>query len=169
MADGSMPAQKRGRSKQDYGTPVDFLTAVQARFGGIAVDLASHVDNHVAPNWFGPGSALVEDSLQHDWSTLNGTLWLNPPFADIAPWAAKCSSVRDRLGWTLMLTPASVGTEWFAEHVMDKALVLFLSPRMAFEGTPVNPKTGRPDGYPKDLMLACFGFGARGFATWRWK
>lgn len=40
-----MPAQKPGKSKQDYGTPKDFIDAVAARFGPLVVDLAAHAGN----------------------------------------------------------------------------------------------------------------------------
>jgi hypothetical protein len=33
MSKRKMPEQKPGRSKQDYGTPWDFIKAVEARFG----------------------------------------------------------------------------------------------------------------------------------------
>jgi phage N-6-adenine-methyltransferase len=158
------PSTGGGGTKQDYGTPREFIAAVERRFGPIAIDLAAHAGNHVVPTYFGPGSAICEDSLERDWTgpaSSRGTLWLNPPFANIAPWAAKCSGARDRLGWILLLVPASIGSVWFAEHVEGKAMVLGLSPRLTF--------VGETAPYPKDLLLAAFGFGLSGFGTWRWK
>ena len=43
----SVPIQKPGRSRQDYGTPPEFLAAVVARFGPLAFDLAASRDNAV--------------------------------------------------------------------------------------------------------------------------
>jgi hypothetical protein len=159
----------RGRSKQDYGTPIEFIEAAEKRFGPIAWDLAATSANKKSwrdgtgrEDYFGPDHPRPEyrDALATDWD-IAGTLWLNPPFADIAPWAAKCAQYRHRADWILLLTPASIGTDWFAEHVNGKAMVLGLSPRMTFEGT--------TDPYPKDLMLSVFGFSVRGFDVWRWK
>jgi phage N-6-adenine-methyltransferase len=147
----------RGRSKQDYGTPPEFIDAVRARFGRLDWDLAASTENAVASRFF----TEEEDSLKQDWGECSGTLWLNPPFADIEPWARKCSEQRWRREWLLLLTPASVGSNWFAERVFGKALVLFLSPRLQFVGT--------DSSYPKDLALSCFGFGASGFECWRWR
>ena len=65
--------------------------------------------------------------------------------------------------------PNSIGSCWFAEFVLDKAFVRGLAPRIPFDGTPINPKTGKPDGYPKDLMLSIFGLGKTGLDQWRWK
>lgn len=65
-------------------------------------------------------------------------------------------SLSDACEW-----PASIGSNWFAEHVHRRALVLGLNgPRLKFEGS--------PDPYPKDLMLVCYGE-SPGFDVWRWR
>ncbi len=154
-----MPAQKPHRSKQDYGTPWELIHAVERRFGKLDVDLAARADNAKAPLFVTP----QEDSLSVGWAArFSGALgWLNPEFADIAPWARKCHQ-ETQLGFrVIMLTPASVGANWFAEHVHGRALVLALSPRITFEGT--------KDPYPKDCMLSVFGIGEKTFDVWRWK
>lgn len=162
------PKQKRGHSRQDYGTPWEFITAVVARFGEFVCDLAANASNAKCKFYF----SEANDSLVRPWAEMfpGGNLWLNPEFRDIAPWAEKCAlEAPRRRGRILLLTPASIGTDWFARHVHGKALVLGLSPRMTFEGTPPNPKTGKVDPYPKDLMLSVFGQGYCGFDLWRWK
>lgn len=150
----------RGRSKQDYGTPPEFITAVERRFGAIVCDLAASHANTKAARFYDEAT----NSLAQPWAKNDpiGTLWLNPPFSDIATWAEKCAAeCSGRNGLILFLTPASVGANWFENHVHRKALVLALSPRLTFEGT--------SDPYPKDLMLSVFGCGLCGFDTWRWK
>jgi len=162
------PSVRRGKSKQDYGTPWEFILAVEGRFGPIVWDLAAHEGNAKHANFY----SVADDTLVQCWSERHpsGNLWLNPEYGNIAPYAQKCAyeSAR-RHGFIFMLTPASIGTDWFAEHTKGKAVVLGLSPRIPFEGTAINPKTGKPDGYPKDLMLAVYGYGLSGFDTWRWK
>jgi phage N-6-adenine-methyltransferase len=157
---GHEPVQKPGRSKQDYGTPIEFIRACEERFGPFVCDLAASDENTKARAWY----TRERDSLAQPWHTdyPNGTLWLNPEFADIDPWAAKCAleSTR-RFGLILLLTPASIGCNWFADHVKGKAIVLGVSPRLTFEGTTAP--------YPKDLMLSVFGYGLSGFDTWRWR
>ncbi len=160
MGDESRAAGRVVVSKQDWGTPWEFIHAVQLRFGFLTCDLAARGDNAKAPQFYTPDS----DSLTAPWATDNptGNLWLNPPFKDIEPWAKKCAEESaQRAGLILMLTPASIGTDWFAKHVHRKAMVLGLSPRMTFEGA--------EDPYPKDLMLSVFGMGLNGFDCWRWK
>jgi len=176
-----MPRQKPGESKQDYGTPRVFLDAVEKRFGKIAFDLAAHKKNDVTRRgfYFGPGSMYAEDSLAQDWRRApTGVLWLNPPFSHIKPWAKKCSESYPPPRWDLQglspkrkilfLVPASVGANWFWEYVQPYSLVIPLSPRLAFDGQPVNPVTGKIDPYPKDLMLCCYGYGP-GVERWVWQ
>lgn len=157
---------KKKRSKQDVGTPREFLTAVEARFGPIVWDLACDSKNCVTGSGNGFRFDLGEDGLVEQWEHLGGrgdVLWLNPPFANIRPWVEKAGTY-EGLATIAMLLPASIGTDWFAEHVHNKAYVLGLSPRMTF--------VGEKDPYPKDLMLLVYerrGWQRHGFGTWRWK
>lgn len=161
----------RGKSKQTYQTPRDFLDAVEAKFGRITWDLAALQQNavgtwndHKDAPYFGPShprpshrNALSPDCI---WPTV-GVNWLNPPFDDIAPWAEKCAAWKpEGMSVTLLLTPASVASNWFAMHVHRKAFVMPLSPRLTF--------VGETHPYPKDLMLSVFSNFAVGFEPWRW-
>ena len=160
------PSINKGKSRQDYATPIEFIYAVTNRFGPITFDLASSSDNYKGPE----GCLFTEsdDSLSQDWTKLKGNLWCNPPYGVIGPWARKCaqSITEDEDGWIsrriFLLTPASVGSNWFAEYVHNRALVLFLRPRLTFEGA--------DDPYPKDLLLAVYGLKTfpSGYQCWRW-
>jgi len=152
----SMPAQHAAGARQDYCTPTDLLGAVETTFGEITHDLACDADNRVASSCY----TVEDDALAQDWTTLKGVLWCNPPFRRIGPWAQKCaeSSGPERL--ILLLTPASVGSRWFADHVHEHALVLALTPRITFVGA-LAP-------YPKDCILSVYGAGV-GFDVWRWR
>lgn len=158
---GTEPIQKPGRSKQDYGTPWAFIKACEARFGEIVWDLAASHENKKAPNCF----TKEQDTFKFHWDEdcLLGTKWLNPEFADLDPYATKCATECrfSRNGFTLLLTPASIGSGWFQRHVLGKAMVLGISPRLQFEGTTAP--------YPKDLMLSVYGYGLSGFDQWRWQ
>lgn len=155
-----MPIQKPGRSVQEVGTPAEFLRAVEGRFGRIAFDLAATTANHVAPYWYGPGGVYL-DALASDveWDA-PGLQWLNPPYADIAPWAEKAATYVGTGALIAMLIPAAIGTNYFRQHIHGKALVLALSPRPTF--------VGHTQSYPKDLILCLYGK-APGFDCWRWK
>lgn len=175
-----MPAQKPGKSRQDYGTPWELIRAVEARWGKLALDLAAHDngDNAKAPAWFGesddylkqdftPGLGLPDDAL----------CWCNPPFENIAPWAAKWGADAKLGARIIALVPASIGAEWFAAHAFAKARVVALRPRLAFEGG--GHQKGCADEtcmgcqtYPKDCMLLLYGKVDNNgslLETWRWK
>jgi phage N-6-adenine-methyltransferase len=166
MADGEItrtgPGISRGASKQDYGTPLAFLEAVVKRFGVIKADLAASHENRVVTDFYGESEA--GGSLVQPWAKdhTTGNLWLNPPYGDIAKWAEKCrKESKLRCGLILLLVPASIGAKWFADDVKSHAMVLALTPRLTFAGctTP----------YPKDCILAVYGYGFRGFDVWDWR
>jgi phage N-6-adenine-methyltransferase len=152
------PRQKPGRSFQNYATPREFFDAVERVYGKMNFDLAADEHNTKAGSYYYDEGI---DSLKQDWTKLKGNLWLNPPFGDIAPWARKClescSFTAGRL--IFLLTPASVGTDWFERYVHGYARVLPLLPRLSFDGR--SP-------YPKDLMMSLFGV-PPGFTPWRWR
>lgn len=160
-----MPRQKPHRSKQDYGTPPELIEAVDSRFGMITWDVAASAGNAVSQRFF---SADGIDALTADWRLhflrdQRDILWLNPPFGSLATeWAPLVSRWTRQLPWLrlIMLSPGSIGSEWFQRFVHRRAMVLALSPRITFVGT--------KDPYPKDCMLSCFGFGVTGFDVWRW-
>jgi DNA (cytosine-5)-methyltransferase 1 len=156
------PTVKRHKSKQDYGTPWELIWACEGRFGPIMWDLAASPENTKGPAFYDEEF----DSLKQRWHEHRGVLWLNPPFANIEPWAEKCAfESRSDLGHErariLFLTPASVGANWFRDHVHGKAFVVGLNGRITFEGT--------SDPYPKDCILSAFGFGPPGFDVWDWR
>jgi phage N-6-adenine-methyltransferase len=168
MADGGAtgPSIRRFKSKQDYGTPREFLDAVEARFGKLAFDLAASSANAVTPNYF----TIADDALKQDWAaTLKRKLgWLNPPFERIDKWSAKCAAEAQRGARILFLVPNSTGSNWYWDNVAPHAAVLSIHPRLEFDGY-VNPKTGKPEAYPKDLILCAYGVGVTGFARWIWR
>lgn len=154
----SEPQQKPGRSKQDYETPWDVVRAIEAGLSeSFLWDLAASETNKKAPRCF----TEADNSLVQDWHKIPGLLWLNPPFADLGTWAEKCAAEAALGTRIVMLSPASVSTEWYAKHVHGVARVLFLRPRITF--------VGAEQGYPKDLMLTLWGVGSAGaYTPWSW-
>lgn len=152
------PAQKPHASKQTYATPREFIAAVESKFGTIGFDLAAEVETSVT------GLACFtkeDDALKQEWlGNASGWLWLNPPFGDIGSFAEKCAIESAKGARILMLVPASIGSNWFRDHVLGKAMVFGLNPRMSFDGK--NP-------YPKDLMLCVYANGVHGFDQWVWR
>jgi len=154
------PRQKPGKSKQDYRTPGVLLSAIAHRFGPIGFDLASSEENRVAPR----GWTKADNALDQDWRKLRlrrgDVAFCNPEFADIEPWAECCADVRLLQRWTLLLAP--LGTQdWAVKHMWRKSYVLKLRGRVAF--------VGEEQGYPKDLVVAAYGFGVSGEEVWDWR
>ena len=160
-----MPPQKRGKSDSAKGTPPEFISAVQSRFGGfLNIDLAATEADRKAGRYISP----EEDSLSMDWAALpelqrpQGLAWLNPPYDRIEPWAWKCAeTMKDPRvkGRILFLVPASVGAKWFEESVWGKARCYFLRDRIQF--------MGEKWPYPKDNILAVYGE-KPGVEFWKW-
>ena len=125
-----MPPQKRGKSDSAKGTPPEFISAVQSRFGGfLNIDLAATEADRKAGRYISP----EEDSLSMDWAALpelqrpQGLAWLNPPYDRIEPWAWKCAeTMKDPRvkGRILFLVPASVGAKWFGGIGLGQGPVL---------------------------------------------
>lgn len=156
----SGPTVKRHQSNQGYATPPNFIRACEARFlRRVAWDLAANSSNTKAERFYDEAMNALEQPW-HRISAPGGMLWLNPPFDDIAPWAEKCAaeSILPSCPPILLLTPASIGSNWFREHVMQKACVYALNGRIKF--------VGASDPYPKDLMLSVYGIGTPDFRIW---
>src|SRR5262245_24715580 len=111
---GAMPQQRPGRSKQDYATPAVFIAAVQRRLGieAFAIDFAADAVNAKAARY----CDSTTDALRLEWAHLllpGDWAWLNPPFANIEPWARRCAALRQAARQVAFLVPASVGANWF--------------------------------------------------------
>lgn len=155
----SPPAQRPGRSRQDWCTPLDFVAAVQRRFGPFVCDLAADADNALAPAHYDAAANALAQPWAEQYPT--GVLWCNPPYRKIKPWAQKAASESHRRnGLILMLVPAAVSTEWYARYAAPYAHTIAVRPRLTFVGATAP--------YPKDLMLLVYQGGLGGFSTWRW-
>jgi len=152
---------KKEKAKQGHRTPVEFLHAIEKRYGSIGFDLAATPGHAVCPKFFSP----KDDSLSQDWQKIRirrgQVIYLNPPFAHLRPWARKLEEeCRFLSHWTLCLVPYSGGSHWWNDHALNKCLIAGI-PRMTFRGSSTP--------FPKDLALLCFGFGAQGSTFWNWR
>lgn len=148
-----MPVQKPGKSEQVVCTPPNFIEAVKEflHIEQFDCDLAADKDNTVAPKFYDEEM----DSLKQTWKCGTGWNWCNPPYANIGPWVAKAyRELVSNDARTVMLVPASVGSNWWADCVHEKAEVVFLNGRITF--------VGHENPYPKDLALLYY-------ANWQFK
>ncbi len=140
-----MPAQKPGRSRQDYCTPPSLLDAIKKEWDieDFDWDLAASKDNRVCTGYY----SKEDDALTKSWKLGNSWNWCNPPFGDIEPWVAKAytESMTNNAN-TIVLVPASVGSNWWAKWVHKMCPVIyFMNGRITF--------VGATDPYPKDTAL----------------
>ena len=149
----------RGSSNQEYGTPPEVIAAIQKRFGRIVFDLAASKDNTVCEQFW----SKDDDSLTKDWPKQlpTGNLWLNCPYAEIAPWAMRAAGCWQRKGFLFLLVPASVDSNWWLQYVEGRAYTIAMAPRIKFVTC--------DQGYPKAIALCVYGFGIIGTGPqWRW-
>lgn len=158
----SMPAQKPGKSKQDYQTPPEFLAAVKnrLRIRDFDVDVAASKENAVCEYYYDEAS----DGLAQSWQVPepeSGWAWCNPPYSNIQPWVHKAHEEARNGVNIALLVPASVGANWWRECVEPFAYAAFLNGRITFVGA---------DGpYPKDCALLLYTpWGFTGTEIWTW-
>lgn len=155
------PNHNRGRSKQDYGTPPEFIAAVKHGLGiqEFAYDLAATNENTQAPRWWTP----EQDSLKQTWDCVRGWNWLNPPYNHIEPWVKKAydASLKNDIS-IAMLLPASVGSNWWRAYVHEESRVWLLNRRIKF--------VGANDVSPKDHALILYApWLDPGYRIWDWE
>ena len=155
-----MPPQKPGRSRQDYGTPPEFLDAVRRLLliDDFVFDLAADPTNAIVSAYY----TATDNALVMPW-TFDGWCWLNPPFGRLKPWAEKAWLEAQNGAKIAMLVPAAVGANWFRDWVWTKASVRFLNGRLTF--------VGEKHPYIKDLMLLCYDETAstKPIGIWSWQ
>jgi hypothetical protein len=193
--------RNRMETNQDIGTDPLLFQVLNAEFNFVC-DLAATAENALCADWLGKGSGWLGKvkgphdpvppdgdetqggSLDVPWSDWKGWLWLNPPFRKIAPWARKCLVESEKGARIVMLVPAAVDSDWFEDHVFEKAETRWLKSRPVFKcrytkDGPKDPKTGRPrylagewnkDGYPKPCQVSIFEKGrAPRMYPWDWR
>ncbi len=162
------PKQKPGQSKQDYATPEAFVKAVKTllRIPEFSFDFVADSTNAKAHlYWTQEDDSLSKTSAEWAANCNAGDTcwgWLNPPFAHIKPWVQKCDEANRLGGRIALLVPAAVGSNWFRDHVHNKAQVLLLNGRIPF--MPDKPKWL----YPKDTILCLYGAPAW-YDVWNWR
>lgn len=139
-------------SYQFYRTPPELLAAIEARFGRIKFDLAASEHDTVADTY-------SDDYENDEWPT-DMLCYCNPPFRLSRHFARKFAESGAR---GLLLTPASIDSQWFSTYVLPHARVIALQPRVTFVGE--TAAINRP------LILSAFRCPGEpvGFEVWRWR
>lgn len=156
----TMPLQKPGRSKQNYGTPPEFLAAVRDRLciTKFALDVAADSNNTVCGLYY----SIEDNGLDQYWNRAGGWNWCNPPYGNIRPWVSKARREAMNGANTAMLVPASVGANWWRDYVEPDAYQVYLNGRLTF--------VGETKPYIKDCALLLYTpWGFTGQEIWGWR
>ncbi len=169
ISDMTMPAQTPSTSFQNYVTPPTLIKAVKTllNINSFAFDFAASAENTKSNHFW----TAEQDSLSFTptaWAEVchSGWGWLNPPFKHLKPWAQACEQAYIQGAKIALLVPASVGANWYRDHVYPHTLTLALNGRVPF--IPNKPTWL----YPKDLMLCLYGMPIGtlpDFRIWDWK
>lgn len=132
--------------ESNWRTPPECFIALHAEFG-FELDAAANAEDHLLPDWFGPGSPHAEDALAVQWDS--GTIFVNPPYSktlvnayntgrikvdgqwvehekdpakaltfEIESWAKKCWAEAQTGATIVGLFPFAPQTDWYRKYVM---------------------------------------------------
>lgn len=207
MAEKATKTRKKGKSAitgkgkgefQDTATPPMLINAILSQLGTITWDLAASRWNKVCRNYVSKDEGV--DSLCLPWHQLveEGIGYINPPYAFMEPWAAKCYMESLAGANLVMLSISARDTDWYRRWVLGNCLQIDLNGRLVF----IDPLTGLPHAtqkcvcggvingetgelekcgqrdcgkwtaspYPKPCMLTVWGPKVpRGIGWWDWK
>lgn len=134
------------------------MIAIYDKFGipGFTLDAAASPENTQAEHFY----TEADNGLVSPWISWT---WCNPPYSNITPWVDKALWESSTKGInSILLVPASVGSNWWYWYVHNFAHVYFLNGRITFEGA--------KDPYPKDCALLMYTpYVKGGYETWSWK
>src|SRR5688572_32110343 len=106
-----------GKATDEWTTPLEFFSALNAEFG-FDWDVAANDENALCDHYFG-GSAV--DALTHRWHEfVVGPCWMNPPYSRCREFIAKAAEEARHGVTTVALVPSRTDTRWWHDHVWDR-------------------------------------------------
>jgi phage N-6-adenine-methyltransferase len=124
----AVPAYHR-HDKDEWATPRERFAEWTRRFGPFDLDAAATKENALCKRYF----TAEQDGLKQDWGT--GTVWVNPPYSEVALWAKKGYEASQAGATVVMLVASRTCTKWWHAWAM-KAEIYFIKGRLRFEGAP---------------------------------
>ena len=116
-------------SNNDWETPDAFFNSLNSVFQ-FNKDLAATKGNAKC-------SVFVSSrSLERDWHSYHGWLWLNPPYGRniTGKWVKKCDEEAQKGAKIVALLPARTDTKFFHKHILGKYPIWFIGGRLKFKG-----------------------------------
>jgi phage N-6-adenine-methyltransferase len=137
---GSSPEVRRVPSHQgndEYGTPRWLIRRLTDAVGGLfALDPAAGAEPQpIAQERY----TKAEDGLSQDWTTVDGPIYLNPPYSDPYPWLNQLATsvdpdAEEGPDFGVGLTKVDTSTGWFHDHLTDACVLCLLTDRLSYHG-----------------------------------
>ncbi len=134
----STPAEIEYSEGACVETPRKLFELLHARFK-FCIDLTANEQNHLLPNWFGPGAGAVEpDALQAQWMPhpdlgYNPAGFSNPPYGKFIPKILKKAIEERAKGFTSVFLLPMRAAGWFRDLVLPQYSELwYCSERIVF-------------------------------------
>lgn len=118
--------------RDDWRTPEEVVDLIRILWDG-PPDL-DPCAAATADGWFARENVTAEqDGLARPW---RGSVFVNPPFGDLATWAEKCSVEAQSGAEIVLLLPARTDTRYWHAHIAKARAIAFLRGRLTFVGAP---------------------------------
>lgn len=118
-------------AKEDWKTPPEVIAVVRAALGGaIALDPCASprkADHFARHNIHPPRNGLIDA-----WPV--GSTFINPPFGDLAEWAARVEQMRGGGRSIIMLLPSRTDTRFWHGVIAHADAICFWKGRISFVG-----------------------------------
>jgi len=121
----------------EYCTPDNLFQTLNEEFNFVC-DLACTKGNKkVRAGIYRPQN----DSLKFPWHTVQGWLWLNPPYSPLKPWIQKAQAENKLGAKIVVLVPPILSTRYFSEWLPTE--IRFILGRVPFllDGVPMKSNT----------------------------
>jgi phage N-6-adenine-methyltransferase len=125
------------QGNDEYGTPRWLIRRLTDAIGGrFALDPAAGAEpTRIANERY----TKAEDGLSQDWTSVDGPIYLNPPYSDPEPWLEQLSRTVDPAAssgpdFAVALTKMDTSTGWFHDHLTDATVLCLLTDRLSYYG-----------------------------------
>ncbi len=156
-------------SRDCWETPLPLFQLLDEEFH-FTVDAAANMRNKKCQEFFGPDNdnPAKRNALTIPWG--HNTVWINPPYSDIAPWLRKAYVESQEGATVVVLIPLDPSTKWWTEWAMRATEIRFLTgARVQFVPPPGVKKTSNPHASAV-LIYRPYATGTKPLIeSWRWK
>jgi site-specific DNA-methyltransferase (adenine-specific) len=133
-------------SKSDLWATPQALFDKLNQFYNFTLDPCASADNAKCAKFY----TEQDDGLSKDWS--GETVFVNPPYSNVAGWVEKCyREYMDNGVTSVLLIPSRTDTKYFHKHCMKADLIQFVKGRVKFENG-----SSKPNSAPFPSMIVVF-------------